>query len=148
MIQDYFALQQPIVNRIVQAIEVNGKPIPIYTPASVDDMLQLTNTAPAIHVIYMDDRVEGNAGNGAASACYQQWLVVLCVKHAGAQLQTTKDLLAAASPLIIQLLKALQGFDARQPGYRPLKRVTAGATHGIKAGLGYFPYLFEAQFFL
>lgn len=148
MIQDYFALQQPIVDKIAQAIQVSGNPITTYTPASVDDMLQLTNVAPAVHVIYLDDRVEGSAGNGVASACYQQWLVVLCVRHAGSQLQTTKDLLAVASPLIINLLKALQGFDAQQKGYRPLKRVTAGATHGIKAGLGYFPFLFEAQFFL
>lgn len=150
MITDYFAVRPKIVEALIQAFTADDSaPFPVFTPANVQAMLQITNIAPAAHVIYMDDRVDGSAGNGSASTFHQQWLVVLCVRDAESQLQSTEALQAAASPYILKLLEALQGFEPTGGvGFGPLKRATAGATHGIEAGLGWFPFLFETQVFI
>jgi hypothetical protein len=101
--------------------------------------------APSISVIYVDDRVGESAGNGAASVVYQQWLIVLCVEEAGSQLEDTTLVRNAASPMIIEILKRMQGFNPDVLGFRQFKRANAGVQHMSAAGKLWLPYLFECQ---
>ncbi len=139
---DYFALEPAIVARLTDQLpelEV------VYTPFSVDNMLELTNAAIAAHVIYAGDRVGESVGNGRANAVYQRWLVVLAIRDDSAQLEQTQSIRAIAAPLIIKLLRALQGFNPQISGYRALQRTDDGVGVGHAPGFGYFPYLFESQ---
>ena len=68
MPSNYFALESIIKGRLAGIDSIQA----IYTPFSVDDMLESTAVAPSISVIYVDDRVGESAGNGTASIVYQQ----------------------------------------------------------------------------
>ncbi len=141
MPSNYFALE-PIIKEHLQDIESIQA---VYTPFSVDDMLQATAVAPSISIIYVDDRVGESAGNGSASIVYQQWLIVLCVEEAGSQLEDTTQIRNAASPMILEILKRMQGFNPDVLGFRQFKRANAGVQHMSAAGKLWLPYLFECQ---
>lgn len=141
MQDDYFALEKKIVENLTGIEGVKE----IFTPFSVDDMLQLANTAPSISVIYVDDRVGESAGNGQANVVYQQWLVVLSVAEASAQLEKTTQIRSEASPMIIEILKRMQGFNPETTGFKPFKRVSAGVQQMNYSGHLWLPYLFESQ---
>lgn len=145
MPSNYFALDEVLVNRITTELpELTA----VYTPFSVDDMLQLTNSSPSVSIIYTGDRVSDDAGKGKASVIFQQWLVVLCVNDASAQLDKTQSIRAMADPLILKLLAALQGFNPNVAGYREFKRVADGVGVGSASGFAYFPFMFESQVFI
>ena len=141
MPSNYFALE-PIIKAHLQDIESIQA---VYTPFSVDDMLESTAVAPSISVIYVDDRVGESAGNGSASIVYQQWLVVLCVEEAGSQLEDTTQIRNTASPMILEILKRMQGFNPDVLGFKQFKRANAGVQHMSAAGKLWLPYLFECQ---
>lgn len=141
MPSNYFALE-PIIKAHLQDIESIQA---VYTPFSVDDMLESTAVAPSISVIYVDDRVGESAGNGSASIVYQQWLIVLCVEDAGSQLEDTTQIRNAASPMILEILKRMQGFNPDVFGFKQFKRANAGVQHMSAAGKLWLPYLFECQ---
>lgn len=141
MPSNYFALE-PIIKAHLQDIESIQA---VYTPFSVDDMLESTAVAPSISVIYVDDRVGESAGNGSASIVYQQWLVVLCVEEAGSQLEDTTQIRNEASPMILEILKRMQGFNPDVLGFKQFKRANAGVQHMSAAGKLWLPYLFECQ---
>ena len=141
MPSNYFALEPVIKDHLTGIDSIQS----IYTPFSVDDMLQATAVAPSISVIYVDDRVGESAGNGAASIVYQQWLIVLCVEEAGSQLEDTTQIRNAASPMILEILKRMQGFNPQIAGFKQFKRANAGVQHMSAAGKLWLPYLFECQ---
>ena len=141
MPSNYFALESIIKGRLAGIDSIQA----IYTPFSVDDMLESTAVAPSISVIYVDDRVGESAGNGSASIVYQQWLIVLCVEDAGSQLEDTTQIRNAASPMIIEILKRMQGFNPDVLGLKQFKRANAGVQHMSAAGKLWLPYLFECQ---
>ena len=141
MPSNYFALEPVIKDHLTGIDSIQA----IYTPFSVDDMLQATAVAPSISIIYVDDRVGESAGNGAASVVYQQWLVVLCVEEAGSQLEDTTLIRNAASPMILEILKRMQGFNPEILGFKQFKRANAGVQHMSAAGKLWLPYLFECQ---
>ena len=82
IIQDYFAVEPVLVDRIQtdmpELVEVN-------TPFTIEAMLEGSNNAPSVSVIYFDDRIGDSASNGSSATVFQQWLVVLCIRDAGAQ---------------------------------------------------------------
>ena len=141
MPSNYFALEPVIKDHLTGIDSIQA----IYTPFSVDDMLQATAVAPSISIIYVDDRVGESAGNGSASIVYQQWLIVLCVEEAGSQLEDTTLVRNAASPFIIEILKRMQGFNPEILGFKQFKRANAGVQHMSAAGKLWLPYLFECQ---
>lgn len=140
---DYFALEPVIVERIKECLPEAKDAV--YTPFSVDEMLELANDDIAVHVIYVGDRVGESAGSGKANAVYQQWLVVLSINDPESQLEQTSSLRAIAAPLIVRLLKGLQGFNPNVTPYRALQRASAGVSVGHASSYGYFPFLFESQ---
>ncbi|MFR9677507.1 hypothetical protein [Acinetobacter sp. SEK570] len=141
MPDNYFALETIIKERLQNIDSIQA----IYTPFSVEDMLECTAVTPSISIIYVDDRVGESAGNGSASVVYQQWLVVLCVEEAGSQLEDTTLIRNAASPMIVEILKRMQGFNPQIAGFKQFKRANAGVQHMSAAGKLWLPYLFECQ---
>ncbi len=141
MPSNYFALEPVIKDNLTGIDSIQA----IYTPFSVDDMLQATAVAPSISIIYVDDRVGESVGNGTASVVYQQWLIVLCVEEAGSQLEDTTLIRNAASPMILEILKRMQGFNPEVLGFKQFKRANAGVQHMSAAGKLWLPYLFECQ---
>lgn len=141
MPSNYFALEPVIKDHLTGIDSIQA----IYTPFSVDDMLQATAVAPSISIIYVDDRVGESVGNGTASVVYQQWLIVLCVEEAGSQLEDTTLIRNAASPMILEILKRMQGFNPEILGFKQFKRANAGVQHMSAAGKLWLPYLFECQ---
>ncbi|MFS1560238.1 hypothetical protein ACLIL2_006205 [Acinetobacter radioresistens] len=118
----------------------------VNTPFSVDDMLQITNIAPALNVIYVGDRVGDNVGQGRSNMVTQQWLIVLTVRDASSQLNQTSNIRKEADPLIRELLSKMQGFNPQIAGFRSFERVDAGVQIGSSSGFAYFPFLFEIKF--
>lgn len=141
MPDNYFALEEIIKERLQDIDSIQA----IYTPFSVEDMLECTMVAPSISIIYVDDRVGESVGNGAASVVYQQWLVVLCVEEAGSQLEDTTLIRNGASPIIMEILKRMQGFSPQIAGFKQFKRANAGVQHMSAAAKLWLPYLFECQ---
>lgn len=141
MQSEYFALEPAIVERLR---DIEGI-LAINTPFSVDDMLQVVNVSPSLNVIYVGDQVGESAGRGRSAPITQQWLVVLAVQDASAQLEETSNIRKIADPFIREILAKMQGFDPSIAGYRPFDRVNAGVQVGSAAGFAYFPFLFESQ---
>ncbi|CAD9195564.1 MULTISPECIES: phage tail terminator protein [Acinetobacter] len=141
MQSDYFALEPVIVERLK---DIEGI-LAINTPFSIDDMLQVVNVSPSLNVIYVGDQVGESVGRGRSAPITQQWLVVLAVQDASAQLEETSNIRKIADPFIREILAKMQGFDPKVTGYRPFERVNAGVQVGSAAGFAYFPFLFESK---
>lgn len=143
---NYFALEPIVVAQLKAEIPELAE---VYTPFDVDQMLQLTNISPSASVIYVGDRVSGSVGSGEGSAIYQQWLLVLSLNDAAAQLEQTNSIRAAAAPLIHKLLMAFQGYCPALTPFGTFKRVQAGVEVGSDdSGNAYFPFLFEIEVFI
>ena len=141
MQSDYFALEPVIVERLK---DIEGI-LAINTPFSIDDMLQVVNVSPSLNVIYVGDQVGESVGRGRSASITQQWLVVLAVQDASAQLEETSNIRKIADPFIREILAKMQGFDPKVTGYRPFERVNVGVQVGSAAGFAYFPFLFESK---
>lgn len=149
-ITDYFAVEPLLVQHIKDNV---ANLIDVDTPFDIDDMLQNSNTAPAVSVIYYGDRMGDNLGKGTMTSQYQQWLIVLKVRDAAAQSGNTNSLRAYANPFILQLLECMQGFEPKKrllelKAYRHFKRADSPVGAGSSSGFGYFPFLFEVQMFV
>ncbi len=142
MTMGYFVLEPILVDRIKQhvpgLVEVN-------TPFNIEEMLEASNNSPSVSVIYYDDRVSTDAGRGEMAVTYQQWLIVLSVRHSGAQLQETSLIRKKAEPFIDQILGAMKGFNPAITGFKTFKRTNSPVRVGGKAGHCYFPFMFEIQ---
>lgn len=147
MTDQYFAMGEVIANQI-KANFSNDELIAVYTPFDIDDVAQVVNASPSVCIIYLGDRVGDDAGRGKVTSVYQQWLVVLAVHDAAAQLEYTDSVRKKASPLLVKLLQLLQGFNPRLRGFRELHRVTSTVRGGSSAGFAYFPLMFEIQMFV
>lgn len=143
-VEQYFGVETKLVERL-QGIFPE---MPIYTPFSIEDMLQSVNDEQSISIIYHDDRIADGGNSGTLNSCYQQWLVVLSLHDAQAQLQQTNTIRSTADPLIKKLLQGLQGFDPKLDGYRAFKRANSPVRVGSQSSFAYFPFLFEIQMFI
>ena len=142
MIDNYFALE-PV---IVEALKNNIPEIEtIHTPFSIEEMLGMTNEEVALSVIYFDDRVGDEAVKGRVNIIHQQWLVVLSLREASSQLQSTNEIRKKAEPYIQMILKTMQGLDPKLTGSRPFKRVNSPARSGGQSSFFYIPFMFESQ---
>jgi len=144
VIQDYFAVEPILVEKIKTAMP---DLVDVNTPFTIEAMLEASNNAPSVSVIYFDDRIGDSASNGSSATVFQQWLVVLCIRDAGAQLQNTNSLRKEADPFIRNLLDTLQGFNPQVAGYRMFKRANSPVRIGSSPGFAYFPLMFEIQIF-
>lgn len=144
IVEDYFAMEK----HLLQHLQNTFTDIDIQTPFNIEDMLQASNADKSISVLYFGDRVSDSASSGKTTTVYQQWLVVLSVREAQSQLENTNEIRNIASPLILKLLQALQGFDPKVQGYRQFKRADSPVRQGSQSSFAYFPFLFEIQMFI
>lgn len=147
---NYFAVEPLIVQNIRQNVD---NLLDIDTPFDIDTMLNASNVAPSVSVIYYGDKMGDVSANGKMTSQYQQWLIVLKVRDAAAQGQHTNGLRAYANPFILQLLNCMQGFDPKTldpnlTAYRKFKRADSPVGVGSDVGFGYFPFLFEILMFV
>lgn len=142
--EDYFAAEQPIVEQL--STVVGALVQKIYTPATLQDV-EKQQVTPALHVLYMGDRIntgpQDRSENKSRQILSQQWMVVVAVRNAGAQIQNTSALREAAGPIISSTLAALQGFKPIA-GMRELERVGAPAP-AYRPTFAYYPLMFAGQ---
>lgn len=110
---EYFALEPAIVERLK---DIEGI-LAINTLFSVDDMLQVVNVSPSLNVIYVGDQVDESAGRGRSAPITLQWLIVLAVQDASAQLEETSNIRKISDPFMREILAKMQGFDPNIAGY-------------------------------
>ncbi|WP_122897757.1 hypothetical protein [Acinetobacter sp. B51(2017)] len=144
MIQQYFGLE-PI---LVDVLKAKFGELPIYTPFSIEEMLENSNDEVSLNVIYFDDRIGDDAVQGRNSVVHQQWLIVLCIRDASSQLQQTNAIRTKAQPYIETLLSTMQGFDPKLVGARRFKRVNSPVRAGGKSSFCYLPFMFEIPLFI
>lgn len=141
LITNYFGAEAEIVQRLRTSLPELKE---VYTPFSLADMLESSQASPAVHVIYGGDRVVNSEVNrGGMRQVDQQWLVILAIRSAKAQLQQTKEIRVEAGILIPRVLDALQGW-APVEWMRPLSRV-GGPSAGYSSSFAYFPFMFEGR---
>lgn len=144
-ITNYFAVE-PLIVEHLKATMTNIESV--NTPFNIDDMINNSNSDRTISVIYYGDRMGESSGKGKMVNQYQQWLIVLTVRDAGAQSGYTNSIREYANPFILELLEAMQGYDPDIKAYRQFKRTDSPVTAGSDAGFAYFPFMFETQMFI
>jgi len=124
-------------------MEMGGDIRQVRLAAALEEIGDITPASPAIWVAWDGDRiVDGaGAGQGAAQAIDQHWVVALLVRSAkdaasGAGVST------AAGPLLSRVLLALMGWQPE--GARALRRIQAPRPSYI-AGTGVYPLAFAAR---
>jgi hypothetical protein len=139
---DYFAIEQPLVDRI----KVVLPDVPHVITAEDAETAKDWRRAPkAAHVIYVGDEVGQGAamqGGGGVQLTSQLWMVVLQVKHSGT-VQSGAGARRIAGPLIWQLLQGLVGHQLL-PTWAPLRRAP-GPKAGYQDGFGYYPFVFRTN---
>lgn len=140
MIDQYFALEPIIVDALKTQFDDQ---LQIFTPFNIEQMLTMSNDEVSLHVIYFDDRIGDDAGQGRASVIYQQWLIVLCLRDATAQLQHTNAIRAKAAPYVKQTLEVMQGLNPNLIGAKRFKRVNSPVRAGGQSSFCYLPFMFE-----
>lgn len=139
---NYLSAEQLIVTRLKERVpELVGA----FSAADLDSVQEAKQTHPAAHVLYYGDRIVEGSGRSSIGDCQtvdQVWYVILVVKNARTQL-TNEAARADAGPLILKILKALQGWQP-SPEHSPMKRVN-GAAPGFKSGFAYLPFCFTTR---
>lgn len=142
---NYFAVEPLLVQHLKEHVQNLHS---VDTPFDIDDMLQNSQFAPSISVIYYGNRIGESSANGKVCSQYQQWLIVLKLNDPMAQSGHTNSLRAMANPFILQLLDCMQGFNPNLLQFREFKQVDSPVTVGSGSGFGYFPFMFEVQMFI
>lgn len=140
---NYFAAETAIQIRLKEKVtELQA----VYTAVELDDIPTSQQKFPCAHVLYNGDRVatkdDGRSSSRELQLVDQEWYVVVAVRNVRDQITGTAAR-ADAGPIIMKVLKALQGW---QPTFEhgQLTRVN-GARAGYKAGHLYVPLLFTTR---
>lgn len=137
---DYLAAEALIIARL-QAQIANTPVLSAADLAGVEETKQVT---PALHVLYLGDRLIDAQGRGRAQTVAQTWMVVVAVRNARDQ-GKGKEARGTAGPFIDSVLSALSGW-APSISHSELARVNAPARPLYGAGgYAYFPLAFETQ---
>lgn len=116
----------------------------VYTTFSLADLREASQATPCAHVIYVGDNPGASVGRGERTVVDQRWMIVIAVRHAGAQLQKTSGVRELAGELIPKMLAAVN--DWKPVNYMlPLRRVSGASSVGHSPTFSYFPFLFEGR---
>lgn len=140
---NYLCTESAIIDRVKgQVPSLKG----VFSASDLDGVTEAQQITPAAHVLYLGDKVietsNGRSALGDRQEVDQVWAVVLAVRNARTQI-TGEAARADAGPLIVAILKALQGWKP-ETGFTPLKRTNAPGP-GFKSGFGYFPLYFTTR---
>lgn len=138
----YFAVEPLLVEHIKASVE--GL-VEVDTPFSIESMLDNSNNAPSISIIWYGERFSEQVGrdNRTKSIQYDQWLIVLKVRDTESQSSYTQSIRALADPFIMQLHKCMMDFNPPLKGYGRFDKTASPVTSGSDSGFAYFPFMFE-----
>ena len=138
----YFAVEPLLVEHITN--NVSGL-VEVDTPFSIESMLDNSNNAPSISVIWYGERFSEQVGRDSRtkSIQYDQWLIVLKVRDTESQSSDTQSIRALADPLIMQIHDCLMNFNPQLLGYGRFDKTSCPVTSGSDSGFAYFPFMFE-----
>lgn len=138
----YFAVEPLLVEHIkanvAGLIEVN-------TPFNIESMLDNSNNAPSVSIIWYGERFSEQVGRDSRikSIQYDQWLIVLKVRDTEAQSSDTQSIRALADPFIMQLHECMMDFNPQLQGYGRFTKTSCPVTSGSDSSFAYFPFMFE-----
>ncbi len=135
---DYFEVEPGIV----ALLETEFPDIEVRAPASLGELQEQSQGDLNLYLLYAGDLVVAQSSDGEQVQVDQQWMVVLSVRNASAQLDSSRSR-AAAGPLIARLLRCLMG---REPSAfsGPLIR-GSGQAAGYSSSFAYFPFMFKTR---
>jgi len=138
---DWLHVGAQIVGRI--EMEMGGDIRQVRLAAAIEEIGDITPASPAVWVIWDGDRiVDGaGAGQGAAQAVDQHWIVALLVRSAR-DAASGAGVTNAAGPLLSRILSALMGWQPQ--GSRALRRIEAPRPSYV-TGTGIYPLAFAAR---
>lgn len=138
----YFAVEPILVEHI--KTNVAGL-VEVDTPFSIESMLDNSNNAPSISIIWYGERFSEQVGRDSRikSIQYDQWLIVLKVRDTEAQSSDTQSIRALADPFIIQLHECMMDFNPQLQGYGRFTKTSCPVTSGNDSSFAYFPFMFE-----
>lgn len=140
---NYLGAESPIIERLKAMVPELGTYV--FSTADMDGVTEASQFTPAAHVLYYGDRLvdgQGRSSTGEVQCVDQVWYVVLVVRNVKDQ-TTGQAARIEAGPLLLKVLKALQGW-APTKEHGPMKR-TNGASPGFKAGYIYLPICFTTR---
>ncbi len=139
---NFFNAENLLVNRLQQALST----IPANNiRAAINLEWAVTNPlSPSISIIFYDDEPDtaagGSARRGQSQLSHQFWLILLSVKNvANAGTAAQQD----AGLLIVQLLKALQGYSLSKEHLPLMRQKCPYRKTDKKDGFVHFPFLFS-----
>ena len=140
---NYFSAEPEIKQRLNAAVpELEA----VYTAADLNDVPEAQQKFPCAHILFHEDRIVGGDGgrsyNKEVQLVDQGWYVVVAVRNVEDQ-TTGEAARIEAGPLVLKVLKALQGWSPTIE-HGPMTRVN-GTRAGYKAGYLYIPLLFTTR---
>ena len=138
----YFAVEQLLVEHIKTSV---AGLVEVDTPFSIESMLDNSNNAPSISIIWYGERFSEQVGRDSRikSIQYDQWLIVLKVRDTEAQSSDTQSIRALADPFIMQLHECMMDFNPQLQGYGRFTKTSCPVTSGSDSSFAYFPFMFE-----
>ena len=119
MVENFFSAGQLILAHLKAVINLPDTNI---RPAPNEEWVIKNAVDKSIHVIFFDDqpnqKEHGSAGRGKSQISKQFWMVTISLRNGSDFGNAART---DAGDLVIQVLKALQGFDLSKD-HRPLKR--------------------------
>ncbi len=104
----------------------------VFIATDLDNAKQMSQTAPAVHVMYRGDRLDENTQSGRVTKSDQIWLLILV--HRSQPNQVT------AGVLLGKIISAVTG---KTHGNSTFRRVTSPVAPGYSSGFVYLPLAFE-----
>ena len=137
---DYFEAEDGI--KALLAAEFGDEIRNIASPASLAELKEQSQGPLNLYVVYAGDVNVDASSDGDDAEKDQQWLVVLSVRNAAAQLDSSKSR-AVAGPYVSRMLKCLLG---QQPSLYTGPLISgAGQVPGYSPAFAYFPFLFRTR---
>lgn len=139
-LNNWLALEQPIVNALQQALAGNTPKVRILTAAQLANISETTAPSPAVHVLY-GGYTPGD-DQGTALLLQHKWITAVAVRHLG-NLHSGKAARAAMGPLLAQVVRAM--LTARLPGARSTVQLLTPPPAQYHAGWQLVPAAFGVQ---
>jgi hypothetical protein len=139
MITNYLAAEPLLIARLTAKLPG----IKILSAADLAGVAEGAQNTPAVHVLYDGDRMADSSSDGAGMLVWQRWLAVVAVRNAKTQ-RTGEDARDDAGLILLDLLKALQGYKLSDDFPDRLRRVAAPRPL-FNAGFLYIPTAWEVK---
>lgn len=141
--QDYFAAEQPIIDRVKAiAPELRG----VLPAVDTFTILERVQIEPAAYVMYSGDLVADDSDESTGQVVLQRWTVVLSGRNvrdqAGGFLHRQ-----VMGPLMARIAQGLIGWRPAD-GFGEMRKTTTADQPFYREGYGYFPQTFVIPFLL